>query len=42
MKEETLVLQRLNMSNRILSDLLALEVKLEEEDKTLLLLSSLL
>ena len=27
--------------DRILSDLLALEVKLEEEDKTLLLLSSL-
>ena len=29
------------MSNQILSDLLALEVKLEEEGKTLLLLSSI-
>ena len=41
MKEGTLILQ-LNAFNQILSDLLALEVKLEEEDKTLLLLSSLL
>ena len=31
----------LNAFNRILSDLLALEVKLEEDDKALLLLSSL-
>ena len=37
----TLILQHLNAFNKILSDLLALEVKLEEEDKTLLLLSSL-
>ena len=35
-----LILQHLNAFNRILSDLLALEVKLEE-DKALLLLSSL-
>jgi len=37
MKEGTPILQHLNAFNRILSDLLALEVKLEEEDKTLLL-----
>ena len=42
MKEGTSILQYLNTLNRILSDLLALKVKLEEEDKTLLLLSSLL
>ena len=41
MKESTPILQYLNAFNRIFSDLLALEVKLEEEDKTLLLLSSL-
>jgi len=41
MTEETSVLQHLNMLNQILRDLLALEVKLEEEDKSLLLLSSL-
>jgi len=41
MKEDTPILQHLNAFNRILSNLLALEVKLEEEeDKTLLLLSS--
>ena len=36
------ILQHLNAFNKILSDLLVLEVKLEEEDKTLLLLSYLL
>ena len=41
MKEGTPILQHLNVFNRILSDLLALEVKLEEEDKALPLLSSL-
>jgi len=41
MKKCTPILQHLNAFNRILSDLLALEVKLEEEDKALLLLSSL-
>jgi len=41
MKEGTLILQHLNVFNGILSDPLALEVKLEENDKTLLLLSSL-
>jgi len=40
-KEDTLILQYLNTFNRILSDLLALEVKLEEENKPLLLLPSL-
>ena len=40
MKEGTPILQYLNAFNRILSDLLVLEVKLEE-DKVLLLLSSL-
>ena len=41
MKEGKPILQHLNAFNRILSDLLALEVKLEEEDKDFLLLSSL-
>ena len=41
-KEGTLILQYLNTFNRILSNLLTLEVKLEEKVKPLLLLSSLL
>ena len=42
MKEGTHILQHLNTFNRILSDLLALNIKLEkEEDRPLLLLSSL-
>ena len=41
MKKSMPILQHLNAFNSILSDLLALEVKLEEDDKTLLLLSSL-
>src|SRR4051812_23158553 len=41
MAEGTPILQHLNASNKIVIDLLALEVKLEEEDKTLILLSSL-
>src|SRR5436190_22605385 len=41
MKEGTLILQHLNLFNKIVSHLLALEVKLEEEDKVLLLLGSL-
>jgi len=40
MKESTPILQHLNTFNRILSNLLGLVIKLEEEDKTLLLLSS--
>jgi len=39
-KEGTFILQYLNAFNKILSNLLALEVKLEEEDKALMLLSS--
>ena len=42
MKEGMLILQFFNTFNRILSDLLAISVKLEEEDKALLLLSSLI
>jgi len=41
MKEGTFILQHLNAFNKSLSDLLALEIKLEEENKTFLLLSSL-
>ena len=41
MKEYMSIVQHLNAFNRILSDLLALEVKLEEEYKALLSLSSL-
>ena len=41
MKKGTPILQHLNAFNRILSDLLTLEVNLEEKDKTLLLMSSL-
>ena len=41
MKEGTPILQYFNVFNRILSDLLVLEVKLKEEDEVLLLLSSL-
>src|SRR4051812_47791045 len=39
--EGTPILQHLNVFNKIVSDLLALEVKLEEENKALILLSSL-
>src|SRR5436189_5522003 len=41
MTEGTPILQHLNDFNKIVSDLLALEVKMEEEDKALILLSSL-
>ena len=41
LSDEGTPILHLNAFNRILCDLLALEVKLEEEDKTLLLLSSL-
>src|SRR4051812_3314155 len=41
MAEGTSILQHLNAFNKIVSDLLALEVKLKEEDKALILLSSL-
>src|SRR3954467_15725451 len=41
MAEETPILQHLNAFNKTVSDLLALEMKMEEEDKALILLSSL-
>src|SRR3954469_16360636 len=41
MAEGAPILQHLNDFNKIVSDLLALEVKMEEEDKALILLSSL-
>src|SRR3954470_15732342 len=41
MAEGTPILQHLNAFNKIVSDLLALEVKLEEKDKALILFSSL-
>src|SRR5436189_6251118 len=41
MAEGTPILQHLNDFNKIVSDLLALEVKMEEEDKALIFLSSL-
>ena len=40
MKEETVVLEHLNF-NKVISELLAVDVKIEEEDKALILLSSL-
>ena len=42
MKDGTFILQYFNTFNKILSDFLAVEVKLEEEDKALILLSFLL
>ena len=41
MKEGTHILDHMNIFNKIVSDLLCLEVKSKEEDKTLLLLASL-
>ena len=41
MAEGTPILQHLNAFNKIVSDLLALEMKLKEKDKALILLSSL-
>ena len=40
MKEETVVLEHLNFFNKIISELLAVDVKINEEDKTLILFSS--
>jgi len=40
MKKDTPILQYLNALSRILSDLLALKVKLEKEDNVFLLFSS--
>ena len=41
MNERTAVLEHLNFFNNVISDLLAVDVKINEEDKTLILLSSL-
>ena len=41
MKEGSAVLEHLNFFNRIISELLAIDVKVDEEDKVLILLSSL-
>ena len=41
MKEGTAVLEHLNFFNKVISELLAVDVKIDEEDKALILLSSL-
>jgi len=41
MKEGIMVLEHLNFFNKIISELLAVDMKIDEEDKTLILLSSL-
>ena len=41
MKQETAVLEHLNFFNKIISELLAVDVKINKEDKVLILLSSL-
>ena len=41
MKEKTSVLEHLNFYNKIISELLSVDMKIDEEDKTLILLSSL-
>ena len=41
MKEEIKVLQHLNFFNKVINGLLAVDVKIDEEDKALILLSSL-
>ena len=41
MKEETTILEHLNFFNKVISELLAVDVKIDEEDKALILLSSL-
>ena len=41
MNEGTTVLEHLNFFNKIISKLLAVDVKIVEEDKTMILLSSL-
>ena len=42
MKEGTAVLEHLNFFNKAISELLAVDVKIDEEDKALILLSFLL
>jgi len=41
MKKGTTVLKYLNFLNKVISELLAIDVKIDEEDKALILLSSL-
>jgi len=41
MKEGTTVLEHLNFFNKVIIELLAVDVKIDEEDKALILLSSL-
>jgi len=41
MNEATAVLEHLNFFNKVISELLAIDVKINEEDKALILLSSL-
>ena len=41
MNERTAVLERLNFFNMVTSKLIAVDVKIDEEDKALVLLSSL-
>ena len=41
MNEWTAVLEHLNFFNKVISELLAVNVKIDEEDKALILLSSL-
>jgi len=41
MNEGIIVLQYLNFFNKIISELLVVDVKIDEEDKALMLLSSL-
>jgi len=41
MKQGTVVLKHLNYFNKIISELLAVDVKIDEEDNALILLSSL-
>ena len=41
MKEGTVVLEYLNFFNKVINELLAVDVKINEEDKALILFSSL-
>jgi len=41
MTEETMVLEHLNFFNEIINELLAIDVKIDEEDKALILFGSL-
>ena len=42
MNEGTTVLEHLNFFNKVINEFLAVDVKIDEEDKALILLSSLL